>query len=183
MAGNSLAKLLTADAAPVYNKTNPFLPTDPIKVLSPGAATIYGKNHPGVNSTDYASFIADGATTVYDEDDNANLANMHDDAVSLTAANYLQTVVLVNGVPITRVVSGGSPSAGEWDADTDAAELTLTLGTTYGAGTKIEVIMSASTGTDSVLEHTCVAGEIAQIDSYDFMRASVANAVIENLGR
>ncbi len=182
MAGNELVKLLTSAGIPVYNNSNPFLATDPIIVTSPGAATIHGKNHPGQDTVFYASFILDGATTVLDEDDNIDLENMHDDATTLTAANYLETVVMINGAPIDRVVSGGAPAAGKWDADTDGGKLTLTLGTTYGAGTKLEVIMSEAAVSAPVLEHTCVAGESKQIDSYDFMRAAVANAVIEVLG-
>ena len=181
MAGNELVKLLTSASLPVYNNSSPFLATDPILVTSPGAATIHGKNHPGEDTIYYVSFIADGATTVYDETDNINLENMHDDALSLTAANYLETVVLINGAPIDRVVSGGAPAAGKWDADSDASVMTLTLGTTYGAGTKIEVIMSEAAVSAPVLETTCVAGQTEQIDSYDFMRAAVANAVIEAL--
>ena len=58
---------------------------------------------------------------------------------TLTVAALLRVVVVVNGVALTRVPSGGSPGAGEFDVDEDTGKMTITFGTAPGDGQKVQL--------------------------------------------
>jgi len=174
--------LLTAAAVPTVNTTQPFVTLNTVSAQSPGAAVIYGVNKQSENSANYARFVGDASQVVFNESDDADLANAHTEA-SITAANYLNTVVLANGVALTRVASAATPSAGEFKISTSGQQI-LTLGTTYGVGTKIEVYMSVLAASPVVVTAAAatVAGQTETVVCYDFMRATTANATLEGQG-
>lgn len=182
------AHLLTADVVVDTGGKHPFSENSPIRLSSPGAAVIHGVNRAPKDSAYFAQFIADGATVAWDEDDNPNLANLTLQA-TLNAANFLEVVVLANGVVLTRVDDGATPSAGEFKIADSGGKKTLTVGSTYGAGTRIDVHIAKAVGTTLsngdadpravVEETTLVAGQAEVASCYGFMRATVANAVAE----
>lgn len=184
-------KLLTSGATPTSNKNrHPFSAGAPIRALSPGAAVITGVNRAAQFSPYNLSIVLDGATTVIDTDDLPNLA-LANVAGTLDANTTLEVIVEINGVPITRVDDGATPTAGQWRIAVTGGKNTITLGSTYGAGTVVRIYLGKPAGTLDANGNpdplavttiaTLVAGQPQEITCYDFMRATTANAVIESL--
>lgn len=171
-------KLLVAAAAATVNTAHPFIALDQVALTSPGAAVVMGINRQSENSDFYARFSGDGSTTVFNTTDDARLENLN--TAAPIVANYLDVVVLINGIALPRV--NIAPAAGEARVHLVATVPTLTLGTAYGAGTKIEVYMAATPSEVVTGGAAAVAGQTEEVVSFDFLRATTANAVIENIG-
>ena len=115
----------------------------------------------------------DGTTVAWDNTELPCLDSANDVAAAgNTAAATLGLVVLVNGVPILRVGNDETAGAGEFEYGGTAD--TLTFGSTYGAGTKIEVIAGQTITAQSAL----TAGTTAEREAQDIMTAGVAAAVV-----
>ena len=163
-------------AAPVQNKTNPFLAGGPVTLRMPAAGgTFYGANED--NSAEKVAVIrGDGTTVLWDENDFPILDTAHDDAGgAIAAVDYLRVVATVNGQPIERVSSGGSPAAGQFIINDNAGTIEFETGTTYGVGTDIKVY---------VFEASDVQSQVVAADSlpdqgtcYTWMSGSVAGAL------
>ena len=101
----------------------------------------------------------------------------HDDAAgALDDADNLRVVAVVNGVVLTRVSSGGSPSAGEFIVKTTGT--LIEFGTTYGENTRMEVMVNAA---GDVTSTTHVANVPQEIECKDFMLAKTAAVTVEAL--
>jgi hypothetical protein len=128
-----------------YCKVSPFLVGMPCK-LTPAAgaaSTVYRAYHPGTNDTArYARFKGDGSTVTFTAPSALTAAPTTVDA-SITDANRMQVIALINGSPIVRVGTDATPSAGQFKA---ASATTFTFGSTYAAGTVIEVFILSASG-------------------------------------
>jgi len=89
---------------------------------------------------DYLRVFGDGATTVFSSADYPSLLQAVATATP-DGTDTLNVVCLVNGVPIARNTAGSSPSANQFKISGTTPRL-LTLGSTYAAGTKIELSMN-----------------------------------------
>ena len=143
---------------------------------STGAAILYGINMPNKADQDhYAVVYGDGATKIWTEANIPCLGNANFLTGSAnTAAATLGCVVLVNGTPILRVGSDASAGAGAFEIADDGSVGTLTVGSTYAAGTKIEFICGQTIAAQTIL----VANTPAEREAYDIMTAVTAAAVI-----
>lgn len=199
MASNQKLKVIQgAQVIPELNKENPFRPNNPIKISSPGAATLFGADNPGRNTDQYIRFdvpaswnqalVASGtagAGIVI----NANLADglIDANAGTILAAELLTVIVLVNNQPIGRVSFDSAPGAGQFNIEDDGGVTTIVFGTAYGKGTKVEVLLigSAETSLTNVTDVSggaLTAGIGKQVRSNDYMNAGVADVVLEALG-
>lgn len=162
-------------AAPVVATAGAeLMPEGQCLALSAGAAVLYGVNFPSksVNSAKYLALFGDGATVAFTSTDYEELDAV-DVQTTITAANCLRVVVLVNGVPIIRVGSGATAGAGEFKVAGTTTK-TLTLGSTYNAGTKIEVLVLDA---DDIDTHDALTAGIATSEvAQDIMGAGVAAA-------
>jgi len=147
-------------------------------IQSAGAALVYGINLPAKtvqNSAYYGVVYGDGATTAWGNAALPCLDNANDIAIAaLSAPASLQLVVLVNGVPIIRVGNDDTVGAGEFDYGSVAD--TLTFGSTYAAGTKIEVIVTEAA--DVSVATVLVADAVTKAEVYDIMGTATATATI-----
>jgi hypothetical protein len=169
-----------------------------IAETSTASCTIYGVNHPGVNtlrqgggidtsvssSIKYQRITLDGSTTSWDEGDYSALANLHDDSGSLTDANRLRVVVREIGVGgivqsiYKRVQSdtSGGPGAGEFLVKTvSGSGQTLEIGAAGSDGEMIEVWIMDAADIDS----TTITEDLAtQLTCNDVVVASQASRLI-----
>lgn len=191
---NPHVKALAASTV-VANRENPFSARNPVNFLSPGTPTIYGvdrqaesllqvnnQGNYGLGSTGkprYLRIIADGVATTWDSNSYPALINAHDDAAALTNANRLATVLVVNGIPTTRVQSDATPTASQYKIAQSLGVYTLTAKSAangaYAAGTVLEIYMAAVA--DIVTQGPLVAGTQIEGVCYDFMVATAAAAM------
>lgn len=126
-------------------KVSPFLVGMAARLMpaAGGAATVYRATHPGTNDTArYWRTKGDGSTVTFTAPAALTAFPSTVDA-SITDANRMQCVVLINGSPIVRKGSDASPSAGQFIC---ASATTITFGSTYASGTVIEVFVLSASG-------------------------------------
>lgn len=181
-----------ATSVVVANNAAPFTGLNKVYLLSAGAALIYGVNRQsesqiltnnqgnvGVNASGQAKYVrlfGDASRTTWTSTDFPALNNAHDDGAALTNANRLRTVLVVDGVPATRVQSDATPGASQYKIALSGGVYTLTSKSAangaHAAGVKLEVYMYDSG--DIVTQGALTAGVMIEGTCYDFMVASVA---------
>ena len=165
-------ELVTVAALPVkVTGGNAILANSTVSAESTGAGVLYGINKPWEGDADhYAKLFGNGSAKQWSSANVPCLANA-DVQATITAANSLRVVVLVNGSPITRVGSGATPSTAEFKVS-GSSPILLDVGSTYAAGTKIEVLI-----TDAADLHTAsalTANTKAERTAYDICTAGTA---------
>lgn len=137
---------------------------------SDGAGVLYGIDFPDKADSDhYGVVYGDGSTVQWDNDALPCIDNANDvAALANTAAVTLGLVVLVNGTPILRV--GNDETAGAGEFEYGGTSDTLTVGSTYAAGTKIEVIAGQTVVTQTAVSAT----DVEEKTAYEIMTAGTA---------
>jgi hypothetical protein len=162
-----------SNTVPKRMRYSPFLPGHPIAYECPSNVTVHATLYPRTDSaTRSVEFYTDGTNTVYAlphldptlVDTTAN--------ASLTVANQVDTAILVNGEPIARVGhDNASPGAGTARVWNDGGTVKVTLGTNYGAGTKVQVMLDCQPVSFALTAHVP-----AEHPAYDQCIATGANA-------
>jgi hypothetical protein len=195
---NALVKAIDATAVvPTHNRFSPFRPLNPINASSPGAGILYGVDHPGQNTDQYIrvdvpAVFADVIEGTGSATADAAVDPKIDDAFieaggTLGRDENLSVVALVNGQPIERVAKGTIPTAGKFRVYDNGGVISAQFGTSYGEGTKIELLLngSASAADPGVTDLTggaLTAGVDKQIVSAEYVFADAAFVVISALG-
>jgi hypothetical protein len=153
-----------------YCKVSPFLVGMPC-ILQPAAgaaSTVYRAYHPGTTDTArYARFVGDGSTVTFTMPSALTAMPVTVDA-SITDALRMQIIVLINGSPIVRKGTDATPGAGEFKS---ASSTTITFGSTYASGTKIEVFVLSASG-DIAATAALAAGSQTEEPCRSFYTAS-----------
>jgi hypothetical protein len=139
---------------------SPYLVANPVDLFCVAGGDIHGVNLAGrdARTGNYQRWLGDGVETTWDEDTVVNLANAHDDAGALAAADALRVCIKVNGTLLNRVDSGGAaPAAGEFSCADDAGKMTVILGDAPAEGAVIEVFLAPETGNGAIVTTTLAA--------------------------
>jgi hypothetical protein len=188
----SLSLAATGGTSAAFNRRiRAFTADQRLKVLSPGAATLYGVNHPGrINSPQRVyRFRGDGSATAFTLP-TAPSGVTYPTTVdaSITAANYLQAIALVlpeergmevDAALLTRRGSDSTPTASEWKIN----GTTVTVGSAVASGKWLEVLIPDPT---LIVQHTggaLTADVEYTIKATDFFKNGVAIANISPYGR
>lgn len=171
------ATLIITLAANVEQKNllTPTLAGQPaVGICAAGTPSIFGANHPGRNSSKYINFRGDGARTSWSAAQVSGLANLHEDAGSLTTATRLRVIVLVNGMPLTRQNSTTALAAGQFRVTGTGAATTLEFQAAPAAGAVIEVLKLDSADVAAIHSGTLVVGVDTPLTMRQFIVASAA---------
>jgi hypothetical protein len=161
-------KTISGFDAPVKNNIYPFIVGNIVELNSVAAQDVYGANHPSTtDQSKYCTFVCNGTDTVYTVPDAMNDLDQTV-AASLDETNAMLVICMVNGEPLKRVGSDGTPSTGEFAA-TDVAE--ITFGDTHPVGTKIEVIALDASDVVHLTGGTTTAGRSYFIECPSFIVA------------
>jgi hypothetical protein len=180
-----------ATSAAFNRRIRAFTTDQRLAVWSPGAATLYGVNHPGrINSPQRVyRFKADGSTVAFTlptAPSGVTYPTTND--AGITAANYLQAIALVlpeergmevDATLLTRRGSDQAPGAGEWRINGTA----VTLGDTIATGKWIEILVPDP---NAIVTHTggaLTASIKYVIKATDFFKNGVALVNIEAINR
>lgn len=188
LGATTLALSLTATGATSvsYNRRIRAFTTDTRCIsLSPGAATLYGVNHPGrLNTARVFRFKGDGSTTAFTLPTAATGVTYPTTAdASITAANRLQTIALqlpndvgmeINATNLLRVGSDATPSAGQFKINGTA----VTVGTAIPAGQWLEVIVPDTANIVQINGGAFTADTAVVHKAYDFFSNGVAVVTI-----
>lgn len=189
-----MVALPISGAAPLANRGNPFSSFNPVFLMSPVAATIYGVNKApesvlqfnnqgsyGLGTTGkprYLRIVADGVLAAWSSNNYPALINLHNDGGALTDATRMINVLVVNGVPTPRKSSVTALTGADWRTVVGAdsqLQAQKSGGGAYAAGTILEFFMM--TAADIVTQGPTVANTPQEGKSYDFMFASLATAM------
>lgn len=188
--GSHPTVMALALAAETILGNSPFSALAKVMALSPAASVLYGVNRQTdiqreilaatdvgvVNSRrKYLELRGDGVTTTFTSTQYPELLNAHDDAGILTNAAKLRTVVVANGVILTRVSSIAIPGAGQFRVTQAlgvySIEAKNASNVAFGVGTKIEVFMAEAS--EIVAAPALVAGLMAERTAFDFMVSDI----------
>jgi hypothetical protein len=180
-----------ATSAAFNRRIRAFTSDQRLTVWSPGAATLYGVNHPGrINSPQRVfRFKCDGSATTFTLPTAPTGVTYPTTAdASITAANYLQAIALVlpeergmevDATLLLRKGSDATPGAGEWKINGTG----ITTGDTLAAGKWLEIIIPDP---NAIVQHTggnLTANTVYTIKATDFLKngAAIANIVPANV--
>jgi hypothetical protein len=187
---------IAADDTPRRTDTSPFASGGRAVVSSAGAAELYTAWHPGVGSAGHTRIeyptadVAAAATTVgiTSASRNADLAATGDITIDIGASlsktafplagagvvgsEILSVIVLVNGVPYTRIADASNPADGQF-ATSDADTIVLGVSTTLKPGAIIDIIVP--TAVAQLAGGAFTAGREYEVELRDFVGADVAH--------
>ncbi len=179
---------LFSATAPVWSRRMNSIGAGSVVIAqSPGAATLYGVNHPGLlNAGRVFRFAGDGTTTVFTLPTAATgVTYPTTNAAALTVINALEAIALTfapqfqgNAVTRQRMGADASPSGNQWKI----SGTTVTFGTAPVAGQTVEIIVPDPATIVQIPGAALVANVPTTVACRSFMIAGVANVILTPAG-
>jgi hypothetical protein len=143
-----------SNALEVFDR-EPLLPGSPANIDSLAGTTLYGVDQPASDDYTKIQFWKGTGTTITLDTTIDDL----DNTTALTAATYMHTIVLKNGVPLVPIdpAGGGSPSGSQFKV---TGALQITLGTAAVDTDEFTIINGKTQGISTITGGALTAGRV-----------------------